>query len=698
MAEDFILGIDLGTTFSTAAYVDENGDAIAIPNADGKLVTPSAVLVKDGEIVVGEPALNHWVTDQEHVVRWIKRAMGRTDYTFQGLTPVDISAEILRQLKADAEVFLNTSLPRAVITCPAYFAAVEIENTKKAGELAGFQVKEVVKEPTAASVYYGVENMQDGERVLVCDLGGGTYDATLLAYENGIFTPLSSAGSRILGGHDWTMDLVGLVSDYYLAEFGDDPSTDLVAAQVLYEECEQAKRQFSRMERVSISCSYQGQRGVYTISRDEFEMATEWRIQELVMYTEDALRKAQMDWQDIQTILLVGGSSRLRRMALALQETSGIVPSQSNKPDLAVALGAAILAKGQVRRRKPVGGLVEMPSGGLIEVIYKRIIARSLGTRVIAFGQDNQPMITNSLIIPHSTEAPVSRSRDDFEISLSGQEYFEIPVVEFESDDDFEPIDNFRFTCLPGMKRGERIRVAFHYDESGIPTVEAFDVKSGTSLQGERLPYEEPDVEALKVVVRPRWVVFAIDVSWSMEGAKLKKAREALIDNARQLLEQGGERCRVGIVSFSTRAEVVCEPTSDLNQVISAARGLQAQALTAMDEGINLAVELVSWAPQGVDRDVVMLTDGMPDEARKQTTVQSARRARDTGITLSSIGVGQEDVDLDFLKSLTPLSLVIEASGNMSEAMARLLTQSAQTQSKKVQGDLNDQSGGLEEA
>jgi molecular chaperone DnaK len=692
MPNDYILGIDLGTTFSTAAYVDEHGDAIAIPNADGKLVTPSAVLIKDGEIVVGEPALNHWVTDQEHVVRWVKRAMGRTDYTFQGLTPVEISAEILKQLKADGEAFLNTSLQRAVVTCPAYFAAVEIENTKKAGELAGFQVKEVVKEPTAASVYYGVENMQDGERVLVCDLGGGTYDATLLAYENGIFTPLASAGSRILGGHDWTMDLVGLVTERYLAEFGDDPSTDLVAAQVLYEECEQAKRQFSRQERVSVACSYQGQRGVYTISRDEFEMATEWRIQELVMYTEDALRKAQMGWQDVNTILLVGGSSRLRRMALGLKEASGITPSQSNKPDLAVALGAAILAKGQVRRRKPAGGLVEMPSGGLIEVIYKRIIARSLGTRVIAFEQDHQPYITNSLIIPHSTEAPVTRSREDYEISLSGQEYFEIPVVEFESDDDYEPIDNYRFTCLPGAKQGNRIRVTFHYDESGIPTVEAVDLSSGQPLEGERLPYEEPDVEALKVVVRPRWVVFAIDVSWSMEGAKLKNAREALIDNARQLLQQGGERTKVGIVSFSTQAQIVCEPTHDLDKVIRAARGLQAQALTAMDDGINLAVEMVSWAPQGVDRDVVMLTDGMPDSAKKQATVQSARRARESGITLSSIGVGKQEVDLDFLKSLTPLSLVIEASGNMSEAMGKLLTQSAANR-----GGLIERGSSLEE-
>lgn len=692
MAYEVILGIDLGTTFSTAAYVDESGEPIAIPNADGKLTTPSVVYIKEGEIVVGEPALNHWVSDQEHVIRWVKRAMGRKDFNFLGFNAVEISAEILKQLKVDAEAYLQAELRKAVITCPAYFAALEIENTKKAGEFAGFQIKEIIKEPTAAAVYYGVENMQDGEKVLVCDLGGGTYDATLLAYQNGIFTPLASDGDRKLGGHDWTMDLVGIVSDRFLFEFGEDPNTDLVAAQVLYEDCERAKRDFARHERVTIPCSYHGLRGVYTITRDEFEETTEFRIQKLIMYSDAALVKAQMKWSDLDAILLVGGSSRLRRMGLALHEASGIKPVQSNKPDLAVALGAAVLAKGQVRRRKSMtDGLVDASGGGLIEVVYERIIARSLGTRAIVFDQHNHPTISNSLIIPHSTKAPVTLSREDFEISVNDQETFEIPVVEFENDFDYDPVDNFCFTCLPDARNGDRIRVTFHYDESGIPKVEAVDVKTGAALKGERKEYEEPD-PTLIVRVRPRWVVFAIDVSWSMEGAKLKSAREALIDNARQLLERPGGECQVGIVSFSSTAKIVCEPTNDLNRVMAAARSLTAESLTSMDEGIDLAIQIVSRAPEGTDRDVVMLTDGMPDESRKQTTVQAAQRAGKKNITLSSIGVGKQDVDLDFLQSLTKNALVIEVTGNMGEAMGRLLTQSA-----KARGGLIEKGSALTE-
>ncbi|MCI0582004.1 MAG: Hsp70 family protein, partial [Chloroflexi bacterium] len=232
--EPIIVGIDLGTTYSAIAYVNEQGVATVIPNADGQSTTPSVVLVEGGRVVVGSVALNQWVTNEEHVVRWIKRAMGDPAYRFQGLSAAEVSAEVLKALKADAEAQLGVPLDEAVITCPAYFAAVEIENTKRAGELAGFRVREVVKEPTAAAVYYGVDNMRDGETVLVCDLGGGTFDATVLTYARGVFMPRASAGDRKLGGHDWTMELVNLVAERLVEKKGDDPRNDLVAAQLLY--------------------------------------------------------------------------------------------------------------------------------------------------------------------------------------------------------------------------------------------------------------------------------------------------------------------------------------------------------------------------------------------------------------------------------------------------------------------------------
>jgi molecular chaperone DnaK len=674
-----VIGIDLGTTFSAAAYVDETGRPKIVPNPEGKTTTPSVVLIRDGKATVGEVAMNQWVTDEEHVVRWIKSAMGDPDYRFQGKSPVEISAEILKTLKADAELVLGEEIREAVITCPAYFASVEIENTKRAGELAGFHVREIVKEPTAAAVYYGVDNMREGETVMVCDLGGGTYDATILRLAGGVFSPLCSSGDRRLGGHNWTMDLVDLAAGRFQEKFGEDPRNNLAVGQVLYEACEQAKRDLARSPQASIACQLDGRLERIVVTRQDFETRTEWLMSQVVARTEEALQKAQpaMTWRDIDRVLLVGGSSRLRRMAEALEQASSKKSTQTGEADLMVALGAAILAYGKVRPRKKTGALMEAP-GGLVEVERTRIITRSLGTRTLVF-EKNKPRIVNALLIPHSTGAPVTKSREDFEVSANGQQTIETPVVEFEADDSYELVGNYRFSCLPGSRRGDKVRLTFHYDESSICTVTAFDVKSGKELSRERLPrYSDPDLEqVMRVRVRPRWVVFAVDTSGSMSGVKIAAAKQALVSNARGLLALGGDACKVGIVSFAGSASIVCNPTSDIAAIEKAAATMAAYGTTAMDEGILLAIKVASGAPEGADRDVVMLTDGMPDEGRRQTTLKAAGEAKSRSVTLSSLGVGRDQVDQAYLSQLSPMSLVIDKADGIADAMTTLLTQSA---------------------
>lgn len=676
--EKIVVGIDLGTTFSSVAYVDKDGIPTVIPNADNRNSTPSVVLIENGQITVGEIALNQWVTNEEHVVRWIKRSMGSPDYRFQGMSAVEISAEILKSLKADAELFMSMPLDEAVITCPAYFNTIEIENTKIAGEMAGFRVREIVKEPTAAAVYYGIEEMNDGETILVCDLGGGTFDATILKLENGVFKPLASKGDRRLGGHDWTMSLVEMIAGRFQEKFNEDPRDDLVAGQMLYEACEKAKRDFSKLASVVIPCMYEGKMEQFMVNRDDFEKNTEWQIHALVVRSEFSLDKAGITWKDIDRILLVGGSSRLRRMALALEKASGKKPMPGREPDFMVVKGAAILAHGKARPRRPRGGIMEAPGAGITEVIYERIITRNFGTRVIVFDED-KPRITNSLIIPHGTESPVSRSREDLEVSSDGQTFFDLPVVEFESDEDYEIINNYRFECLPGARRGDHVKVTFHYDISGILSADAIDLNSGKSLKMERLPYKEPDLEKIiSIRVKPRWVVFAVDTSYSMEGEKLNNAKQVLKNKASELLDMGGGNYKVGIVSFASEAEIVCEPTSDPDQIERNVDEIYTSGSTAMDDGIGKAMEMVMSAPAGTDRDIVMLTDGMPDSDRKQNTVKMAQDVKSMGITLSTLGIGKEYVDLDFLMSLTELSLVIDAVDGMGDAVTTLLTQSAE--------------------
>ena len=401
---EVILGIDLGTTFSIIAYVDDDGRPQLVENAEGKVLTPSVVLVENGQIAVGETAANQAILKRDKVVQWIKREMGDSDYRREGLSPVEISAAILRKLRNDSETFLQRPLTKAVITCPAYFSAPEIENTRKAGELAGYEVLRIVREPVAAAVYYGIDNLNDGQRILVYDLGGGTFDATILRLQEGTFHVLATLGDRQLGGHDWTTDLLEYVSRQLSEAFGQDPRDDPAVHQELYIRCETAKRDLSQLERVTISCMFQDKVSEFTIDRKTFECLTERRIQDSVSWCNHALAKANppLTWAEIDKILLVGGSTRLRRVQEALAEASGKTPIRTSEVDTMVALGAAVIAKGTVRLRKPliaaVSPSVTMGSRtqtGIVAVNVEDSCPRNLGTRVIVW--DTTPPTSRTL-------------------------------------------------------------------------------------------------------------------------------------------------------------------------------------------------------------------------------------------------------------------------------------------------------------
>jgi molecular chaperone DnaK len=671
-----VLGIDLGTTFSASAYVDDDGVPHVVPNANGQEVpTPSVVRIHERKVEVGDVAMNQWVTDHEHVVRWIKRSMGAPQYRFQGMSAIEISAEILKQLKSDAEGHLGQAVNEAVITCPAYFASLEIESTKAAGELAGFRVREIVKEPTAAAVYYGIENMRDRETILVCDLGGGTYDATVMAFSEGVFAPLATRGDVQLGGHDWTLALETLVVERVQSQFGIDPRDDLVAGQMLYEACEQAKRDLAQRTEVSIACQHDGKVVNVKVAREDFELATAWLMDRVVNRSEEAVSKARLDWSKIDKILLVGGSSRLSRLGPALEQSSGKTPIRAARPDLMVALGAAVLAKGKVRPRK-VGGLREIPRGGLVEAVYKRTIARSLGTRTVVF-DGGTPRITNALVIPQGAETPVSQVRSDFSIASNGQVFFDAPVVEFENDDDFVVVANFRFRCPPNARKGDTISLSFNYDVSGISTVEARLSTSGAALACERLDYVEPDLDELsraQVRVQPLWVVFALDASYSMdENRKLETAKRSVIESAQMLLNAGIGACKVGVVTFADRAYVCCRPTDAMNEFSEAVEAIQTCGMTAMDEGIEEAARLLGKAPEGAIRQLVMVTDGMPDGNRRDNTVAAAARALTAGIDLVSIALGADGVDVDYLGRLTTKIFTVTAIETLGDTLFTLL-------------------------
>lgn len=675
---EIILGIDLGTTFATAAYVDDYGRPVVIPNAEGEKTTPSVVLIENGQILVGKAAASQIMVKPEQVVQWIKRSIGDLDYQFQGLGPIEISAEILKKIKADCEQYFGEKNPaaivrKAVITCPAYFSANEVENTMKAGQLAGFDVQEIVREPTAAAIYYGVEHMKEGSRVLVCDLGGGTFDASILAFENATFRPLATAGDRQLGGHDWTSDLRDLVVDSFTDIFGENPRMDPVVEQYLYDSCEQLKRDFARLDQGVVTCTYKNQTAEVLVTRAEFERLTEWRVREVLDWAEKALAKSipPLTWQEIDSILLVGGSTRLRRISEALEQLSGKKPVQTSDADTIVALGAALLARGAYRPRRPAAssGVKKSPISGLTLLpTVLRTAVRNFGTRVIVRTNKGWE-IQNSVVIPYGESLPTQKTREDFHISFAGQPFFDVPVVEFDDIGSHAIQQTYRFDCPPGLPKGTSVHVTFHYDQSGQIDVEGVECHSNTALSKQRVAYQEPDLNAL---ASPRRIVFALDVSGSMtEYHKIDRARQAVMDTAEKLFASGGGLTEIGVVAFGSQAQVVCTLTSDAAVLQQAVKLLRTYGTTAMHSGLSLAYDMLSKVDKNTQRLILLVSDGMPDLPAETITVGG--RILSDGIELFLVSLGSEGINEAFLKELSLHTFYVDDPDQLSITFINLL-------------------------
>jgi len=678
-----VIGIDLGTTYSVVAYVDDEGNPRVIANEHGERTTPSVVLIgEDGTIEVGKTALRRVIADSERVCRWVKRRIGDNDFRFQGLSAVQISAEIIKYLKRVAEAELGP-VDEAVITCPAYFSAQEVENTRKAGELAGLKVREIIKEPTAAAVRYGLEKLHEGDRFVVCDLGGGTYDACVMKMENGLPSPIATAGSRILGGHDWTEILVDMVCDKLAPQLGDeDPRGDESVAQYLYQACENAKRDFSSSESIEVACQVDGKLATAKIARSDFEDDTESKMDVVLNETHNAIvHKAGLTWEQIGQLILVGGSSRLRRLPLALsdkykQETGKeIRPVVSEEPDLIVALGAAILGHGEVRVRRSglqVAAGKTAPKSGLVSVKdFKRICERDLGTKV--FAKTNAGLvIENSSIIPQGTPLnPPPKESREYQVVRDGQDAIEVPVVEFDAVGSEEIFCTYRFGCPASIRKGTKIKVTFEYTLNGEIVVTARDLAAGADLQGDRTAYQEPEPPG----GNPCCVVFLIDCSYSMdENHKISLARQSIIENATTLLEKNPGTV-VGVVGFADSSRVVTPLTSDAGEVERTVSRLTTSGFTALCSGLRQSLEQIRSAGNELDKAIVLVTDGMPTDSGEDAVRIASQDIRGAGIELFTVGLGEHDVDEAFLKRLTPNQFVVSDFSKMGQCMGNFLAQ-----------------------
>ncbi len=486
------VGIDLGTTFSSIARIDEEGNPVSIPNDDDDIETPSLILLADsGHVIVGPNRMRAAMEDPDHVVARIKRHMGDTHYkrTFDGkeITPEFLSALILKKLRQDTEKRLG-KIGNAVITVPYYFNDVRRKATEDAGRIAGFNVVDIINEPTAATLTYawhrgelgsGRDENVEPRTCLVFDLGGGTFDVTVVRYTPNHFRVLATDGDVQLGGVDWNDRLLDHVADEFKARHGADLHESAATVQVLGNDCDLAKIELSENPQAAITCRHGGKALSVTVTREQFETMTADLLQRTADTTRLVLQQAKITTEQLDAVVIVGGSTLMPQIPRMLRKLTSQEPFDGISPHTAVAQGAAIHAAIlEAKNRGEASELTENVRKLLSAVKQENVNSHGLG--VLATDPKTRKDI-NHVMIPRNTRLPVE-IRQKFKTNRDGQQRVSIQVIEGDAPDPraCSLLGKCRITDLPAdLPKGSPIEVTYAFDESGRITVAAKDATSG---------------------------------------------------------------------------------------------------------------------------------------------------------------------------------------------------------------------------